>query len=102
MIIMSFPYFQEAPPVCFAIKSGSYPIKRMAVRSSFITRRRRVPLSFPLGSSEARPKVLQAALYARHRLPRPLLCSKPSSRLSKRSTNSSCSFCFISVEMARR
>jgi hypothetical protein len=48
--------------VCFAIKPGSYPIKRMAVRSSFISRRRRVPLSFPLGSSEARPQALQAAL----------------------------------------
>src|SRR5918994_6422326 len=74
----------------------------MAVRSSFITRRRRVPLSFPLGSSEARPQALQAPLYARHRLPRPLLCSKPSSRLSKRSTNSNCSFSFVSTLMARR
>ena len=74
----------------------------MAVRSSFITRRRRVLLSFPLGSSEARPQALQAPLYARHRLPRPLLCSKPSSRLSKRSTNSNCSFSFVSTLMARR
>src|SRR5919112_369963 len=74
----------------------------MAVRSSLITRRRRVLLSFPLGSSEARPQALQAPLYARHRLPRPLLCSKPSSRLSKRSTNSNCSFSFVSTPMARR
>jgi hypothetical protein len=56
----------------------------------------------PLGSSKARPKALQAPLYARHRLPRPLLCSKPSSRLSKRSTNSNCSFSFVSTLMARR
>ena len=88
--------------MCFAIKLGSYPNKRMAVRSSLITRRRRVPLSFPLGSSEARSQALQAPPYARHRLPRPLLCSKPSSRLSKRSTNSNCSFSFVSTLMARR
>src|SRR5215212_5294888 len=74
----------------------------MAVRSSFLTRRRWVPLSFPLGSREARPKALQAPLYARHRLPRPLFCSKPSSRLSKRSTNSNCSFSLVSTLMARR
>src|ERR671921_729464 len=49
-----------------------------------------------------RPQALQAPLYARHRLPRPLLCSKPSSRLSKRSTNSNCSFSFVSTLMARR
>src|SRR5215204_7695405 len=75
---------------------------RRTVRSSLITLRRRVPLSFPLGSSEARPQALQAPLYARHRLPRPLLCSKPSSRLSNRSTNSNCSFSFVSTLMARR
>jgi hypothetical protein len=48
VFIISFSYFREAPPVCFAIKPGSYPIKRMAVRSSFITRRRRVPLCLRL------------------------------------------------------
>ena len=48
VIIISFSYFREAPPVCFAIKPGSYPNKRMAVRWSFITRRRRVPFCLRL------------------------------------------------------
>jgi hypothetical protein len=35
VIIISFSYFREAPPVCFAIKPGSYPIKRMAVQAAW-------------------------------------------------------------------
>ena len=51
------------------------------------------------GGREARP---QAPLYARHVLLRLLFCSKPSSKASNLPTNSSCSFCFISILMARR
>jgi hypothetical protein len=62
-------------------------------------------VSLLLWRSWRRYKTLQSLYtlaYARHLLLPPLLCSKPSSRLSKRSTNSSCSFSFVSTLMARR